>query len=124
MPYEFSESGTVDYIYRAGPDTNGKYIPWLVIAPSAVLHRKQTKGIGLYVAKHFAKDVILAKYHIGKDEAIGGFSCIVNNRSNTRLGVNCVLTEHGYLKITRSNMPAFNLNADIAGNVDSELRTA
>ena len=36
---------------------------------------------------------------------------------------NCVLSEHGYLEVTRSAMPAFNLNASIEDNVDSELRT-
>jgi len=36
---------------------------------------------------------------------------------------NCVISEHGYVKVTRSAMPAFNLNAPLDDNVDAELRT-
>lgn len=46
----------------------------------------------------------------------------VNDRRGTRCMPNCVLTEHGYLKVIRASMPAFNLNATIADNNDSECR--
>ena len=48
---------------------------------------------------------------------------LVNDRRGSRLMPNCHISEHGYLKVTRSSMPAFNLNATIEDNVDSELRT-
>ena len=171
VAYEGSTSGTVQYIYRRGVDTNKEWIPWLIAAPSAVLHRAGAQGHGLYVAKHTVKDTVLGRYegdlvdhYDTRDEAMhsreaarlvrrgadkvlavrsrdGGpgwdlldgtdFArtppCIplVNDRRNTRprLMPNCIISEHGYLKVTRSAMPAFNLNASILDNVDSELRT-
>lgn len=119
---------TVEYIYRKGEDTNGKWVPWFVLAPSAVLRRAGTEGIGLYVAKHTVRDTILGRY-TGERSPVAAETppCIqfVNDRRNTRplLGINCVITDRGYLRVTRSMMPAFNLNASLEDNIDSELRT-
>ena len=168
--YRGSTSGTVEYIYRRAPGED-EWEPWLVAAPSAVLHRAGAEGHGLYVARRMAKDTVVGLYEgrvvahydtreqamhskeaaklvrSGVDKLVAlrsrngpGYDVVdgsetastppcvplVNDRRNTRpkLGINCVITEHGYLRVTRSHMPAFNLNAPLQDNVDSELRTA
>lgn len=118
---------TVEYIYRKGEDTNGKWIPWFVLAPSAVLRRTGTAGLGLYVAKHTVRDTVLGRYTGESSPAGEAHPCIqfVNDRRNTHplIGINCTITDCGYLRVTRSIMPAFNLNASLEDNIDSELRT-
>ena len=55
--YNYGPSGRVSilYVYRKGP-RDVDYRPWVVVAPSAMLHRIGRKGLGLYAAKNFKRD--------------------------------------------------------------------
>lgn len=58
------------------------------------------------------------------DESTSSFT-LVNDRRHTRplLGINCIISDDGVLRVTRSAMPAFNIHAPLEDNIDSELRT-
>ena len=135
-------------LHRAGAQGHGLYVAKHTVK-DAVLGRYEGKVVDHYDTRHEALHSRSAARLVrkGVDKILtvrardGGTGwdlldgsdtattppCIplVNDRRNTRprLMPNCVLSEHGYLKVTRSAMPAFNLNAPIEDNVDSELRT-
>ena len=121
------------FIYRRGP-SDPIFTPWLVIAPSATLECLGKRGLGLYVAKYTRRGTILGRYegtvvvnHPTRDCALDGSSaadiqpCIPRDSRGTRYMPNCV-REQGYLRVTRSSMPAFNLNLSVRDNIDAEVK--
>ena len=65
-----SGTTTVVYVYRRGPGDK-EYKPWVVLGPSALLHRVGKHGFGLYAARSFKRGDYIGKY---SGDTLGHFS--------------------------------------------------
>ena len=52
---------TIRYIYKRGPG-QARFVPWLVVAPSAILRRLGVEGLGLYAARRYKRDDYIGRF--------------------------------------------------------------
>ena len=87
VQYDHGPSGktTVLYVYRKGPGER-EYKPWVVLGPSALLHRIGKCGLGLYAARSLKRGDYVGKYD---GDTLGHFSsreeALDSNRARYRL---------------------------------------
>ena len=85
-------------------------------APSQLTHVECSS------ANHTRQTVILSMLDATTSAHTPPCIPLVNDPRATRLRINCVLSEHGYLRSTR-RVPGFDLDASIAANMNAEFRT-